>query len=103
MLQSSSRRRFLALPLLAAPAVAYARYVEPVWLELTERKCELPNLARPVTLLHLSDFHASPVVPTSHIERSVGIAIDAAPDLICVTGDFITHRTGFDTDWYLEV
>jgi predicted MPP superfamily phosphohydrolase len=30
------------------------------------------------------------------------MAVDASPDLICITGDFITHRTGFDPRWYVK-
>ncbi|MCU1257564.1 MAG: metallophosphoesterase, partial [Bryobacterales bacterium] len=82
---------------------AYARLVEPGWLELTERACHFPNLARPVALLHLSDFHASKDVPRSLIERAIQMAIDARPDVICITGDFVSDRSGFDPDWYTAV
>jgi len=102
MMESSSRRKFLAAPLLGFTTSAYARYVEPTWIERTDRECVLSNLTRPVALVHLSDFHASEVVPMSHIERAIDMAIDASPDLICMTGDFITHRSGFDPAWYTK-
>src|SRR5712692_8275414 len=103
MIKRTSRRRFLVLPMLGASGVAYARLVEPAWLELTQRECTIPNLVRPVALVHLSDFHASNVVPKSHIERAIDMAVDASPDLICITGDFVTDTTGFDAGWYTAV
>src|SRR5258707_14242711 len=99
MIQSISRRKFLVLPILGASGAAYARLVEPTWLELTYRECAIPNLVRPVTLIHLSDFHASDAVPKSHIERAIDMAAGATPDLICITADFGTNTTGFDAAW----
>lgn len=47
----------------------------------------------PLTLLQLSDFHASDVVSLDFIERSVRLALDSCqPDLICLTGDYITWK-----------
>src|SRR5262249_19925526 len=103
MRKSISRRRFLFLPVLGASGVAYARLVEPTWLELTQRECAIPTLVRPITLIHLSDFHASNVVPKSHIERAIEMAVGASPDLICITGDFVTDTKGFDAGWYTAV
>jgi predicted MPP superfamily phosphohydrolase len=103
MKQSISRRRFLVLSALGASGAAYARLVEPTWLELTHRECAIPNLVQPVALIHLSDFHASNAVPKSHIERAIDMAVAASPDLICITGDFVTDTTGFDAGWYAAV
>src|SRR6266700_769771 len=103
MLKSTSRRAFLFLPVLGGAGAAYARFVESDWLEFTRRECRIPNLARPIELVHLSDLHASDVVPNSLIERAIDIAISANPDLICITGDFVTDSTGFDPGCYTAV
>ena len=95
-----TRRAFAALPLLGIPPAAWACVVEPGWLEFTERVCPIPHLTRPVDIVHLSDLHASVEVPVSLIERSVDMAVSAKPDIICVTGDFVTVATGFDRRWY---
>ena len=62
-----SRKKFLlgALASLSTgpTAVAYMRYVEPDWFDITHKEVALPHLKRPLKLLHLSDFHASDVVP----------------------------------------
>jgi predicted MPP superfamily phosphohydrolase len=94
-----TRRAFASLPLLAVPPAAWAAVVEPGWLEFTERECRLPNLVREVNVVHLSDLHASRDVPNSLIEHAVDLAIQASPDMICVTGDFVTVATGFDRRW----
>jgi predicted MPP superfamily phosphohydrolase len=100
---SFSRRGFLLLPVLGASSAAYAKTVEPGWLEFTQRECFIQNLAQPIDLVHLSDLHASEVVPNSLIERAVETAIEVRPDFVCITGDFVTGRTGFDPIWYSAV
>jgi predicted MPP superfamily phosphohydrolase len=83
--------------------LAYARLMEPTWLEVTHRSCKIGKLRAPIDLVHLSDLHASEVVPNALIERAVARATDLSPDLICVTGDFVTNATGFDRGWYGKV
>ena len=98
-MKSYSRRRLLGAAALGIPGYAYARHVEPNWLEFTERTCRLPGLARPWKLAHLSDLHASRDVSNALIERAFAMAIAAKPDVICVTGDFVTRAQGFDAAW----
>jgi len=102
-MKSTSRRAFLLAPVLGIPTAAYAHLVEPTWLEWTERSCPIPGLTQPVRLAHLSDLHASREVPNSLLEHAVQMAIESNPDLICVTGDFVTGSTGFDRDWYMAL
>ena len=82
----------------AAAPVAYMRFLEPGWLKLTTLRCALRGTR--LRLLHLSDFHASAVVPKSHVERAIELGLSSRPDLICLTGDFITAASGFDPEWY---
>ena len=83
---------------MAACAPAYAFGVEPNWLERTTVRVKLPcrSLTSGVRILQLSDFHASPVVPFSLIENSMELGLAAKPDVICLTGDFVTDATPFD-------
>lgn len=100
-----SRRAFLAgaLGLAGAGAAsgAYMRFGEPEWLEVTRKTARLPRAAAGATLrvLHLSDFHASAVVPLSLIRESVRLGLAERPDLVLLTGDFFTDvyedRSGF--------
>jgi predicted MPP superfamily phosphohydrolase len=65
---------------------------EAEWLEVNEPTLELVKNGEEVRLLHLSDFHASPVVSLEYIARAVELGLSLKPDLICLTGDFITSR-----------
>jgi hypothetical protein len=83
----------------------YAFGVEPGWLERTVTQVKLPckNLTRGVRVLHLSDFHASAVVPFSLIENAVTLGLEMKPDVICVTGDFVTDAAPVDVARYSRI
>jgi uncharacterized protein len=66
-------------------------------------KLPCKNLTRGVRILHLSDFHASPVVPFSLIENAVDLGLEAKPEVICLTGDFVTDTTPFDEAAYARI
>ena len=88
-----TRRNFLAALAVAAAGGAYVRWCEPRWLKAVEVQVPLSKAARPpLRVLQLSDFHASPVVPLEFIAESVTLGLAQKPDLICLTGDFITHK-----------
>src|SRR5262249_936204 len=97
-------RRKLLYSFFAAPALIYPCFLEPRWLDLTFRHVALARRPeRPVRILHISDLQASLVVPLSMIDHAVTLGLAQKPDLICVTGDFITHREGFDPAAYARV
>lgn len=104
-----TRRKLLSLLPSAVPAAAcapaYAFGVEPNWLERTVTRVKLScrSLTRGVRILHLSDFHASPVVPFSLIENAVELGLEARPDVICLTGDFVTDATPVDRAVYAGI
>lgn len=91
-----TRRKFLtglaALGAGGAATAGYARWIEPNQLEVTTRLVPLaPAKARPVLrVLQLSDLHASAVVPLALIARAIDLGLAHKPDLIALTGDFIT-------------
>jgi predicted MPP superfamily phosphohydrolase len=87
-----SRRRFIGgVSLLAATGFSYAHFVEPRWLQVSRVQVPLWNGARaPLKLLHISDLHASPLVSLRFISEAIETALQFKPDLICVTGDFVT-------------
>lgn len=82
----------------AAAGAAYMRWVEPGWFDVTHTTVTLPRRAsadgaEPLRVLHLSDLHAyAPWVSLAHIAASVKQGLAQKPDLICLTGDFITLR-----------
>lgn len=89
-----SRRNFLlgGAGLLAGGGF-YTRLAEPQWLRLTRHEVRLAASragAATVRVAHLSDLHASPHVPLPFIAEAVALAIAQKPDLVAVTGDFVT-------------
>ena len=100
-----TRRRLLRSLLGTAAAAAYPCGFEPFWMEQAERSITLKRsgLTHPIRILHLSDLHASFVVPMSLIERAVKLGIESKPDVVCLTGDFIRYRGDFDFPRYVHV
>lgn len=51
----------------------------------------LPPKLDGLRVVHLSDFHYGPLVNPQHLERAVQAANDLRPDLIALTGDYISQ------------
>ena len=99
-----SRRKFLAGALVGVVGgIVYARFLEPRWLAVRKDEVRLNKLSdNPIRLLQLSDFHASEEVSLDYIQRAVRRGLELKPDLVCLTGDFITWR--YDAfDRYAEI
>ncbi len=95
MAKDISRRKFLASAGIAGLGLAgYAHFVEPTWLEIGRHTIETGGAAnrKPIKLLHLADLHASWAVSLDYIERAIELGLQTKPDVICVTGDFITRK-----------
>lgn len=90
-----TRRKFFGSLFAGVPCgIGYATSVEPKWIDVSQvtiRVAAAP-LPKPVKLLHLSDFHLSRHVPFSLIENAVQLGVAEKPDLVCLTGDFVTGR-----------
>jgi predicted MPP superfamily phosphohydrolase len=84
---------------------AYARFIEPQWLETTLHRIQLTasSLSQPIRILHLSDFHASSYVPMPFLEHAIELGLAWWPDLICLTGDFVTCSDYYDRSYYQQV
>ncbi|MEZ5398272.1 MAG: phosphodiesterase YaeI [Bryobacteraceae bacterium] len=96
-----TRRNFLLGAVAPIPAGAAWGVTEARWLNVVH--AALPDApARPIRLLHISDLHASVWVPRETIDSAIHQAETLRPDLICITGDFITRRTGFEPAVYRE-
>jgi predicted MPP superfamily phosphohydrolase len=89
-----SRRKFLAGALGASAAgIAHMKWLEPRWLGIGRHEVKLgAHEGSPIRLLQLSDFHASEQVSLEFIQSAVEKGLKLKPDLICLTGDFITWR-----------
>lgn len=95
------RRRFLQLSAFATAAsagagtVGYTLVVEPHWLEITTRDLPVANLPAALDgarLAQLSDLHVGPQVDDAYLIASFDRLRALAPDIVTITGDFISHR-----------
>jgi hypothetical protein len=95
---SLARRRFLertALAMTATPFVAgaYGMFYERLNLEISHRRIKISRLPRAFEgfrIAQLSDIHIGPFMTAEEIRRYVGIANGLKPDLVALTGDFVT-------------
>src|SRR2546427_8798247 len=91
--QATSRRRFLsAIGSGALGTAAYMRWGESDWLQVGRHCVPIDSESPPVHILHMSDLHASPVVSLAQINESIDLGLSLKPDLICLTGDYITRK-----------
>ena len=58
---------------------------------------------RPKRILHLADIHISDGMTADQLEVGVEAGLASRPDLICVTGDFISTTSGFDRPGLLRL
>jgi predicted MPP superfamily phosphohydrolase len=97
-LGSPERRRFLeqtALAVTAAPFVAcgYAMLYGRLNLETARQRIKLARLPKAFEgfrIAQISDVHIGPFMPEAEIRKYVAIANELRPDLIVLTGDFVT-------------
>lgn len=93
-----SRREFLRTSLFAAagasvPFAAYAQLIEPHHLTVERLELRVPNLPESFDgfrIAQLSDFHYGPYTGKRDISAAVNLVNSLAPDLVALTGDFIT-------------
>jgi hypothetical protein len=78
-----------ALPL----SYGYATQIEPTWLALDSLELRLPRLSpafEGYRLVHISDLHADESLEMAHLAEVVGRINALQPDLVAITGDFIS-------------
>jgi hypothetical protein len=95
-----SRRRFLRRSLLGgAAALATAAGIDGLFFEprhlVAERVdihlARLPDEFRGFRLAQISDFHFGPYMGKAGVQRAAELAHSFHPDLIVLTGDFVSH------------
>jgi len=67
---------------------------EPFMLSIERQEIflrRLPKALDGLRVVHLSDFHYGPLTDSRHLERAVKAANDLRPDLIALTGDYISQ------------
>lgn len=87
--------RSLALNLSQAARSAFS---EPFMLTVEHHAIylrRLPEAFEGFRIVHLSDIHHSPFTSREQIERAVNAANRLQPDIIALTGDYISHERRF--------
>lgn len=76
---------------------AYAHDVEPFWLDVVPVSIVLPRLApafHGYCIAHISDIHLDHRMTGKHVAAVVELVNAQHPDLVAITGDFVTADTG---------
>lgn len=105
-----SRRAFLARSLAltagaggaASLSFAYSLAVEPSWVEVVSISVRLPRLDAAFDgyrLVHLSDLHMDEWMTRERLGEIAAQAAELQPDLVAITGDFVT---GWPPRWREE-
>ncbi len=88
-----TRRKFLAgITLAGLGGAAYTHWGEPHWLDVGRHEVAIAKMPKkaPLKILQMSDFHSSSFVSLNFLRHAVELGLSLQPDLICLTGDFIT-------------
>jgi len=88
----------VALSILAFAGFCYAYWIEPRWIQITRIAVPIHGLSSRLdgfTIAQLSDLHLGPDVGTGHIRHAVDLTNDLAPDLIVLTGDFVSRSASY--------
>ena len=76
-------------------SLGYAVGWEPEWLEVVTRDLPIRGLPASLegkTLVQLSDLHMGPRVDDSYIARTFATVAALRPDIVVMTGDWISYR-----------
>lgn len=90
-----TRRRVLGAGA-AALALTVGRGVyEADALEVTRYRVRTAGVAEPLRVVQISDMHRSEMVPASRIRAAVDAANALHPDVVAVTGDFVSSSLAY--------
>ena len=81
-----------------AGAGCYAAWLEPKWVELNNVNVRIEGLPAPFegfTIAHLTDIHRHEPIGLPYIRRCLDLAAGANPDLVAITGDFISRTADY--------
>ncbi|MCG8585656.1 MAG: metallophosphoesterase [Pirellulales bacterium] len=94
-----TRRRFLiGAGIAGTGSLALGGYtfaVEPHWIDFVERPLPVERLPKELVgkkLVQISDLHIGPIVDEGYISRAIERVSDIEPDILVVTGDWMTCR-----------
>src|ERR1700745_2399629 len=74
--------------------LARVALAEPFMLSIERQEIflgRLPKALDGLRIVHLSDLHHGPLTSSEHLKRAVQTANDLRPDIIALTGDYISE------------
>ena len=81
---------------LSLPIILYG-LINASFLKLEEITLKIPQIKRPLSIMHLSDLHLGPIYGSRYVTKISSIINSLQPDLVVITGDLfdgtlkITH------------
>ncbi len=90
----------------AAAGLYYGRFIEPFWLETTRIPLRIEGLHPDFDgyrIVQISDIHINDWMMSSHIHRSIESVNRLSPNLIVLTGDFVTRNVPFDLNLSIRI
>src|SRR5205823_11310113 len=93
------RREFLSRFVIGASALGVIAGIDGFFLEpkklvaerISVRLRRLPEEFDGFRIAQISDFHFGPYMGRAGVEKAVGLAETFQPDLVVLTGDFVSH------------
>jgi predicted MPP superfamily phosphohydrolase len=90
----------------AGAVFGYTYFVEPHWIEIVRREigvAHLPSDWAGRTLVQISDLHIGPTVDEAYITGAIQLAASLEPDILAITGDFVTYEATEQIDQAMRV
>ncbi len=85
---------------LFASCYIYGSKIEPNWIEVVPIQLAIPNLSpafNEFKIVQISDLHSNRFMPAQRLDRIIKLVNQQKPDVIAITGDFITRHTDFNS------
>jgi len=87
-------------------ALGYAYGIEPHWIDVVRRRLPTANLPADLIgrkIVQISDIHIGESVSDSYMRQALAGISELQPDMIVMTGDYMTSRKGEQVDHALEI
>ncbi len=78
----------------------YGSKIEPNWIEIVPIQLTIPNLSpafNKFKIVQISDLHSNRFMPAKRLDRIIKLVNQQKPDVIAITGDFITKHEDFNS------